>query len=83
MGAVDPRFDLNDVGFLSRSNTLNAHMACGYRWTRLTSWTRYASVRATVAGSEDFEGNLTSMQTQMNGTVKPVEYVWLWRNRYS
>ena len=69
LGAVDPRFDLNDTGFLSRSNTLNAHTAYGYRWTRPTSWTRYASVRATVAGSEDYDGNLTSLQTQVTSAV--------------
>ena len=32
VGVISPKFDSNDLGFMSRTDVLNAHLVLGYRW---------------------------------------------------
>ncbi|KAA3609949.1 MAG: hypothetical protein D8M58_08095 [Calditrichaeota bacterium] len=59
LGIIDPGFDVNDLGFMWRTNVINAHMAGGYRWTKPTEYFRYLSVLGSLFGSKDFDGNTT------------------------
>lgn len=66
-GAIDPNFETNDLGYMSRGDVINGHIDGGYRWTRPTSWTRYASLRTAVAGNTDFGGNVTNFMFRISG----------------
>ena len=59
-GFIQPEFDVNDMGFLFRTNVINAHVAGGYRWTNPSSWYRNLSVLTSVFGNMDFDGNINN-----------------------
>ncbi|MEX0603040.1 MAG: DUF5916 domain-containing protein, partial [Bacteroidota bacterium] len=56
---IDPYFDVNDLGFLSRTDAINSHIMTGYRWTEPTSLYRQISLRVATFANYDFEGNKT------------------------
>ena len=56
-GVIDPGFDTNDLGFLWRTNLINAHIAGGYKWTEPGEYFRRVSVIGSLFGSQDFDGN--------------------------
>ena len=58
-GVVDPKFEPNDLGFLSRTDVINMHAGGGYRWTEVGSF--YRTMGAIAAGFQnfDFDGNVT------------------------
>jgi len=58
-GFVDPRFDVNDLGFLWRGDAINGHIGSGYKWTETTSFSRHAEIITALFGSMDFSGNVT------------------------
>ena len=59
LGIIDPKFDLNDLGFQFRSDQINSHIMVGHKWTRpgrfLRSW------RLNLAGfrSYNYGGDVT------------------------
>jgi hypothetical protein len=59
LGVIDPKFDVNDLGFQFRSDQINSHMMVGHKWTRpgrlLRSW------RLNLAGfrSYNYGGDVT------------------------
>jgi hypothetical protein len=59
IGVVDPNFEVNDLGFQSRSDQINSHVMFGHKWTKpgrlLRSW------RLNLAGfrSYNFGGDVT------------------------
>jgi hypothetical protein len=59
VGAISPGFDVNDIGFMSRADKINGHFGFGYRWTEMTSWTRYINLLGSVFSNFDFDGNHT------------------------
>ncbi len=59
IGFMDPHFDINDVGFQSRADVVNAHAGGGYKWTNTTKVRKYQDVLAAVFGSGDYQGNVT------------------------
>jgi hypothetical protein len=59
VGFVNPRFEVNDVGFQTRSDAVNAHIGSGYKWTRDTRFWRYLSLRAALFSTFDYGGNST------------------------
>ncbi len=59
IGVIDPGFDVNDLGFMWRTNVINGHFAGGYRWTEPTEYFRYLSILGSLFGSKDFDGNTT------------------------
>ncbi len=57
IGFVDPEFDVNDMGYMWRTNIINAHIGGGYKWVKPGRYTRYAKVLGALFGSKDFDGN--------------------------
>src|SRR5207249_233361 len=57
LGFMNPRFDVNDLGFQSRADVINGHIGTGYQWTNVTSWRKNANVLGAVFDSHDFDGN--------------------------
>jgi len=59
LGIINPKFDVNDLGYQSRSDIINAHIGTGYRWTKPTKMYRDASINVAIFGNTDFEYNIT------------------------
>lgn len=57
-GIVSPEFDLNDVGFLWRSDLINMHIGAGYTWTKPTRIFRYLELIGAVFRNYDFDGDI-------------------------
>jgi hypothetical protein len=58
IGFIDPKFDVNDLGFLWRGDVINGHIGGGYKWTKPGKLTRFAQLLGAVFGSYDFDGNM-------------------------
>jgi hypothetical protein len=56
IGYVSPGFEINDLGFLSRTDQINAHVGGGYKWTTPNRWRRYMSLVGTLFQTRDFSG---------------------------
>jgi len=57
LGLINPGFDVDDLGFVWRTDIINYHFGTGYRWTDRTDY--YNNLRLNVAAfqSKDFGGN--------------------------
>jgi hypothetical protein len=60
VGAISPGFDVNDIGYQSRADVVNAHSGVGYKWVEPNGWRKYAHVLAAGWGGWDYDGDLTS-----------------------
>ncbi len=78
VGFINPLFDTNDLGFMSRADVINAHVAGGYRWTEPDHWKRYADFTVALFGSTDFDGNLISPGVWMGGGTELKNYYSIW-----
>lgn len=63
LGMLSPGFDLNDMGYLARSNLINLTVGPGYQWTVPTSWYQYMLVATAYFSNHDFDGNATERGT--------------------
>lgn len=59
IGVIDPKFDVNDLGFMWRTDVINYHVAAGYKWTEPTDWYNSINVSAAIFGSFNFDGDKT------------------------
>ena len=74
IGFIDPRFDLNDVGFMWRTDVINGHVVVGYRWTEPNDVTRRITLNASHFRSYDFDGNPIWTGIWNNGYVQFLNY---------
>lgn len=51
VGYLAPGFDSNDLGYMSRSDVINAHFGTGWQWQQPKGWRQYANVVFALAGS--------------------------------
>jgi Domain of unknown function (DUF5916) len=58
-GIVTPSFEVNDLGFLFRTDAINMHVGAGYSWTIPTEYYRDVSLMLAAFQNYDFGGNLT------------------------
>jgi hypothetical protein len=59
LGTINPKFDANDLGFIYRTDIINAHVGTGYQWTNPTTWTRYANCITAAYGNWNYGGRNT------------------------
>jgi hypothetical protein len=59
LGFVSPGFESSDLGFLSRTDVVNYHIATGYKWNDPTLYYRFIEVYGSYFASNDFGGNVT------------------------
>ena len=59
LGFIDPKFDVNDLGFMWRGDVLNGHAVVGYQWTQPGTFSRSASLYLALFRSYDYGGELT------------------------
>jgi hypothetical protein len=74
LGFVDPKFDLNDMGFLFRTDVINGHIGGGYKWTKVGKRTRYAEMLGAIFGSRDFDGNTIWFGVWQSGYFEFLNY---------
>jgi hypothetical protein len=59
IGVITPGFNVNDLGFMSRGDVVNAHFGAGYQWSEPRGIRRYAELGGAVFTNHDFDANLT------------------------
>jgi len=57
LGAIHPKFETNDVGFLTRADYLNGHVYFGYQWYEPEGIFRTKGITGAVIREYDFGGN--------------------------
>ncbi|MCX6145136.1 MAG: DUF5916 domain-containing protein [Ignavibacteriales bacterium] len=57
IGAINPKFETNDVGFLTRADFLNGHVYVGYQWFQPDRLFRTKTITGAVIQQFDFGGN--------------------------
>jgi hypothetical protein len=77
-GFISPKFDPNDLGFLSRTNLINGHITAGYRWTTPTEYYRSLRFNAATFASFDYGGNKTWHGYWFSGDVQFLNFYELW-----
>jgi len=58
-GFISPGFEVNDMGFESRADVVNAHLGGGYRWTDPTKHVKNHMLLGSVFASSNFDGDVT------------------------
>jgi hypothetical protein len=59
LGFLSPKFEINDLGYESYSDIINAHFAAGYRWNTPTEYYQNIGISAATYFNFDFGGNKT------------------------
>jgi hypothetical protein len=81
LGIIDPKFDVNDVGFMWRTDVINGHIISGYKWVKPGKFTRHAELYFATFGSWDFGGNQIWSGIFHSGELKFLNYWeidWFW-----
>jgi hypothetical protein len=69
IGLMDPKFDVNDMGFQSRADVATAHTGLQYHSTKPNRVSREAWIGGVVFASLDFDRNLTGAGYWQGNTV--------------
>jgi len=59
-GAIHPKFETNDVGFLTRADYINGHIYLGYEWYEPEGIFRTKGITGAMIREYDFGGNKTA-----------------------
>ena len=78
VGFMNPHFDVNDLGSMSRADVVNGHVAAGYKWTDPRGIRRYADFTVSAFGSTDWDGNLISPGVWVGGGMEFSNYWSIW-----
>ena len=83
-GAITPGYDLNDLGFLSRTGLYNAHVGGGRTWTKPGKLFRYAETGGALFANYDWDGNINWSGAYNFGYVEFKNYYWVnWNVAYN
>ena len=84
VGFLSPKFDVNDVGFMSYADLANYHVGGGYKWTEPTKYTKYQDVLGAVFSSFDFSGTRTWGGGYLAGSTEfQNNYSWSYNAAYN
>jgi len=78
VGAISPGFEANDLGFVSRTDHVNAHLQWTRRWTVPTNWYQSANVGSGAFGSWDFGGTRTRLGMSTSANVQLLNFSTLY-----
>lgn len=83
-GFLSPGFDLNDLGFLSRTGIINMHVGGGRTWTKPGKVFRYAEAGGAVFRNYDWDGNIIWSGVYSFGYAQLKNYYWInWNTAYN
>ncbi|MDP3909882.1 MAG: DUF5916 domain-containing protein [Gemmatimonadales bacterium] len=77
VGVISPGFDLNDLGFLSRTGLINMHAGGGRTWTKPGKVFRYAETGGALFRNYDWDGNINWSGVFNFGYVQFLNYYWI------
>jgi len=77
VGFLTPGFDVNDAGFMNRTDLINGHFGMGYLWTKPGKVFRQADMVGAVFQSFDFDGNSISRGVFWVGEGQLLNYMRL------
>ncbi|MGE5431373.1 MAG: DUF5916 domain-containing protein [Syntrophomonadaceae bacterium] len=58
LGFINPKFDVNDAGYMYNSDVINMHVGAAYKWTEPNAMFRYLELGAAVFRSYDYGKNI-------------------------
>lgn len=73
-GFIDPKYEVNDLGFLSRADVINMHIGGGYNWTEPDGLFRRKELGGGFGQSYDYENNLVHRVLVHFGFVQFMNY---------
>ncbi len=83
-GVISPGFDVNDVGFLSRTGVINMHLGGGRTWSKPGKLFRYAETGGALFRNYDWDGNINWSGGFNFGYVQFHNYYWInWNVAYN
>ncbi len=83
-GVISPGFDVNDVGFLSRTGVVNMHLGGGRTWSKPGKLFRYAETGGALFRNYDWDGNINWSGGFNFGYVQLHNYYWInWNVAYN
>ena len=83
VGAIDPGYEVNDLGFQIWADQVNAHVMVGRRWTRPSRLFQSAQLNLATFRSWDFGGDLTSVGYFLMGMFDLRNFShWQWTLEY-
>jgi hypothetical protein len=65
IGAIDPKFETNDVGFLTRADFINGHVYAGYQWFQPDKIFRTKMITGVAIEQCDFGGTKIGESCQL------------------
>jgi hypothetical protein len=74
LGFISPKFEVNDMGFGSYSDYINAHFFTSYRWNEPTDLYQYFGINGAAYVSYDFGGNRTSQGYRLSSYLTMPDY---------
>jgi len=76
-GLIDPRFEVSDLGYLSRGDVINYHVGAGYQWTEPNHFYRKFNLILAHTLGMDCGGNLTNNGIMNLGYIQFSNYYWI------
>ncbi|MDD8017440.1 MAG: DUF5916 domain-containing protein [Bacteroidota bacterium] len=74
IGVIDPKFEVNDIGFLGRTDIINMHIGAGYNWPDPDGIFRRKELGGLLYQTNDFSGNNTGRGFFHFGSVQFKNY---------
>jgi len=68
-GVISPGFEINDLGYQSRTNIVNWHIGSGYKWEVPTKYYRSIYLSAAIFQSKDFNWNTIGGGSYLEGDI--------------
>ncbi len=59
IGFLNPKFEVNDAGFVTRADVINGHVVLAYKWNEPNALSRFFQLGGSVFRNYDFDGNKT------------------------
>jgi hypothetical protein len=70
VGFLNPKFEVNDLGFQTQTDVVNAHIGSGYQWTDANRFWNTQSLKAAVFSTFDYGGNPTERGVGASGATE-------------
>ncbi len=84
LGFIDPKYEVNDLGFQSRADVINMHVGGGYNWSEPDGLFRRKELGGGFGQSFDFQKNLIHRVLVHFGFVQFMNYYTLnWNFAYN
>ena len=74
VAVMTPGYEINDLGFQSRANLINAHTVFTFRWSQPSGIFRYRQINTAAFYTRDFDGNTTGIGIFSYGSVRFTNY---------